>query len=112
MYYFVIVISDFVRGVEWVAMSFRLEISVSDVSIVDVTERGGSHLRQVSWLGPLDVIEIHDVSSLVVSLLLGLRPLYIIMTDGISDELGWSDWSHLHLWQGVRRVQWIVVSSS
>ena len=93
-------------------MSLCLEISVSHVSIIDVTERSCTHLRQVSWLRTLDVIEIHDVSCLVVSLLLGLRPLYVVMIDGITDELGWSDWSHFHLWQRVRRVQWIVVSSS
>ena len=70
--HFVVVISHFVGWVEWVTMSLRFEVSVSDVSIINVAQRGGSHLCQVPRLRTLDVVEIHDVSCLVVSLFLWL----------------------------------------
>ena len=45
-----IFISHLVRRIERVTMTLRLEMSVSDVSIVDVVESGSSSASETSWL--------------------------------------------------------------
>lgn len=60
----------------------------------------------------MDVIDLHNVSCLVVSLLLRSRAVNVIVSDRISDELWRSDWSHLNLRYLVSRIERVVLMTS
>jgi hypothetical protein len=103
-----IFISCLIGRLQWIGASFCLELCLVDVSIIEVVVAALSTHVLPFRLSAFDVIYLHWVSCLVVSLLLWSRPLNVVSVYLISHEFRWSHRLCLNLSNLVSWIQRIV----